>query len=197
MRNVILAAILAASAGSPTLVGPAAAETAIFAGGCFWCMEEAFDKAPGVSATISGYSGGSVDNPTYEQVSSGGTGHFEVVQVEYDPAVASYEELLDVFWHNVDPLDPIGQFCDKGSQYLSAIFVANDEERQLAEASLQEVAAELGEEIATQILPEQAFYPAEDYHQDFYQTNSGRYQLYKRGCGRVQRLEQVWGEPHA
>lgn len=158
-------------------------------------MEEAFDTVPGVSATVSGYTGGTVENPTYQQVSSGGTGHYEVVQVEYDPAQVTYGELLDAFWHNVDPIDERGQFCDKGTQYLSAIFVANDEERQQAEASKAEVAMELDGPIATQILPAATFYPAEDYHQDYYQTNSAQYKFYKFGCGRAQRLEEVWGEP--
>jgi len=158
-------------------------------------MEEAFDKVPGVSATISGYTGGTVENPTYEQVSSGGTGHYEVVEVEYDPAQVTYGELLDAFWHNVDPLDGRGQFCDKGTQYLSAIFVANDEERQLAEASKAEVAEQLDMPAATGILPAATFYPAEDYHQDYYQTNSAQYKFYKFGCGRAQRLEEIWGEP--
>jgi peptide-methionine (S)-S-oxide reductase len=174
---------------------PASAATAVFAGGCFWCMEEAFDEVPGVSATISGYTGGSKENPTYQEVSSGSTGHYEVVQVEYDPAQVTYGELLETFWRNVDPLDERGQFCDKGSQYLSAIFVANDQERQLAEATKAKVAEQLDMPIATQVLAAQTFYPAEDYHQDFYKTNAARYKFYKFGCGRAQRLEEIWGEP--
>jgi peptide-methionine (S)-S-oxide reductase len=174
---------------------PSFAATAIFAGGCFWCMEEAFDHVPGVTATISGYTGGASADPTYEQVSSGGSGHFEAVKVEYDPAKVSYEMLLAAFWRNVDPLDPSGQFCDKGSQYRSAIFVGSDAERRLAEASLAAVAKQLNQPVATIIEPASAFYAAEDYHQDFYRTNSARYRYYKYGCGRVQRLEEVWGKP--
>jgi peptide-methionine (S)-S-oxide reductase len=174
---------------------PSFAATAVFAGGCFWCMEEAFDHVPGVTATISGYTGGASADPTYEQVSSGGSGHFEAVKVEYDPAKVSYEMLLAAFWRNVDPLDPSGQFCDKGSQYRSAIFVGSDAERRLAEASLAAVAKQLNQPVATIIEPASAFYAAEDYHQDFYRTNSARYRYYKYGCGRVQRLEEVWGKP--
>jgi peptide-methionine (S)-S-oxide reductase len=177
----------------------AAAEqkSAIFAGGCFWCMEEAFDKVPGVVATTSGYTGGHVQNPTYEQVSSGGTGHFESVKVDYDPAKVTYAQLLDAYWRNIDPLDARGQFCDKGSQYLSAIFVATPEEEALAKASKEKVAAKLGKPIQTKILPASAFYPAEAYHQNFHVTNAARYKFYKFGCGRAQRLQELWGDPAA
>lgn len=180
--------------------GSAAAETksAVFAGGCFWCMEEAFDNVDGVVGTTSGYAGGSVNNPNYKQVSGGGTGHYEVVEVEYDPAKVTYASLLETFWQNIDPFDARGQFCDKGSQYLSAIFVADEEEQGLAEKSKEEVAARFkGEEIATQILPAATFYPAEDYHQNFHVTNEARYKYYKFGCGRAQRLEEIWGKPAA
>ncbi len=180
-------------------VNGAAAEqkSAIFAGGCFWCMEEAFDKVPGVVATTSGYTGGRVQNPTYEQVSGGGTGHFESEKVDYDPAKVTYAQLLDVYWHNVDPLDARGQFCDKGSQYLSAIFVATPEEEALAKASKEKVAAKLGKPIQTRILPASTFYPAEGYHQNFHVTNAARYKFYKFGCGRAQRLQELWGDPAA
>jgi len=197
MKVGTLVAIVAVSVSAAALAEDAAAESAIFAGGCFWCMEEAFDKMPGVTATTSGYTGGTVENPTYEQVSHGGTGHFEAVKVDYDPAAVTYDQLLEAFWRNIDPFDERGQFCDKGESYLSAVFVATDEERQLGESTKQEIAATFQMPVATQILAEQAFYPAEDYHQDFYQTNSARYQYYKLGCGRVQRLEEIWGEPHA
>jgi peptide-methionine (S)-S-oxide reductase len=186
----LLAALLGAGSA-------AAAEKAIFAGGCFWCMEEAFEKVPGVSSVISGYTGGHVDNPDYHQVSAGGTGHFEAVEVTYDPAQVSYADLLQDFWHNVDPFDPRGQFCDKGSQYLSAVFVANEAEKELAESTKAEVEKRFGMPVTTQILPEQVFYPAEDYHQDFYKTNTAHYKFYKFGCGRVQRLEEIWGKPNA
>src|SRR5688500_17938170 len=186
--------IVAAAFATTTALDATAAEqeAAIFAGGCFWCMEEAFDKVPGVLATISGYAGGKVDQPTYEQVSSGDTGHYEVVEITYDPAKVSYEHLLETFWRNVDPFDARGQFCDKGSQYLSAIFYSNDEEKALAEASQAEVAERFNMPVATSILPAEGFYPAEDYHQDFYQTNPARYKYYKFGCGRAQRLEEIW-----
>jgi peptide-methionine (S)-S-oxide reductase len=186
------------SAGAWTDRGTAAeGETAIFAGGCFWCVEEAFDKVPGVLATISGYTGGEAPNPTYKQVSAGGTGHYEAVKVEYDPAQVSYEELLETFWHNIDPFDGRGQFCDKGSQYLSAIFVGSEAEQGLAEKSREAVAERFHMGVATQILSEQAFYPAEDYHQDFYRTTPAHYKFYKYGCGRAQRLEEIWGKPAA
>jgi peptide-methionine (S)-S-oxide reductase len=188
------AAILAAAVWM-TGGAAAAAESAIFAGGCFWCVEEAFDAVPGVVATTSGYTGGTVADPTYQQVSAGGTGHYEAVKVDYDPAKVSYAQLLEVFWRNIDPFDAAGQFCDKGDSYLSAVFVGNDEERALAEAGKAKVAERFDEPVATEILPEQAFYPAEDYHQDFYKTNPARYKYYKWGCGRAQRLEEIWGEP--
>jgi peptide-methionine (S)-S-oxide reductase len=178
-------------------VAPPATETAIFAGGCFWCVEEAFDKIPGVVATTSGYIGGTLADPTYKQVSAGGTGHYEAVEVAYDTSKVSYAQLLDTFWKNVDPFDPAGQFCDKGDSYLSAIFVADDAERQAAEASKQAVADRFSMPVATAVLSESKFYPAEEYHQDFYKKNPARYTYYKWGCGRAQRLEEIWGEPAA
>ena len=174
-----------------------AAETAIFAGGCFWCVEEAFDKLPGVVSTTSGYTGGTVADPTYKQVSAGGTGHYEAVEVAYDPAKVSYAQLLETFWKNVDPFDAAGQFCDKGDSYLSAIFVEGDEEKQAAESSKQSVADRFSMPVATVVLPEARFYPAEDYHQDYYMKNPARYKYYKWGCGRAQRLAEIWGEPAA
>jgi len=195
MKIAKLMAVAALLAAAPGAAAAAETETAIFAGGCFWCMEEAYEEVPGVSAVVSGYAGGEVENPTYKQVSSGSTGHYEVVEVEYDPGQVTYEELVEVFWRNVDPFDDRGQFCDKGSQYLSAIFVKDDEERKLAEATKEEVAARFSMPVSTEILAESVFYPAEDYHQDFYKTNSARYKFYKFGCGRVQRLEEIWGKP--
>jgi peptide-methionine (S)-S-oxide reductase len=199
MRHLTALAAALSALASLAMIGGAAAEqkSAVFAGGCFWCVEEAFDKVPGVVATTSGYTGGSIENPTYEQVSSGGTGHFEVVKVDYDDAKVSYEALLDVFWKNVDPFDARGQFCDKGSQYLSAVFVAGDAEKALAEASRTDVAAKFNEPIATPILPAATFYPAEGYHQNFHVTNAARYKFYKFGCGRAQRLQEIWGDPAA
>jgi peptide-methionine (S)-S-oxide reductase len=191
-------AALAQTAGqSPD--GPQGAEegleTAIFAGGCFWCVEEAFDKVEGVVETTSGYTGGTVEDPTYQQVSAGGTGHAEAVQVRYDPAKVDYVRLLDVFWHNVDPFDAGGQFCDRGGSYRSAIFVATDEQERLAEASKKDLADRFDRPIATGIVPADVFYPAEDYHQDYHAKNPLRYKFYKWNCGRAQRLEEIWGEP--
>jgi peptide-methionine (S)-S-oxide reductase len=170
---------------------------AVFAGGCFWCMEPPFDKTPGVISTTSGYTGGTEADATYKRVSSGGTDHLESVQVVYDPARVSYAQLLDVFWHNIDPLDPTGQFCDKGRQYRSAIFVATDAERQLAEQSKQALdkSGRLGRPIVTEIRAASAFYPAEDYHQDYYLKNPLKYKFYRTTCGRDSRLQEVWGAP--
>lgn len=166
---------------------------AIFAGGCFWCMEADFDKVAGVISTTSGYAGGKTLNPTYEQVSAGNTGHKEVVKVVYDPAKITYQQLLDVFWRNVDPLDGRGQFCDKGDSYTSAVFVANDMEKKLAEDSKTKVAARLNKPVVTEVLPEAAFYAAEDYHQDYYKKNPTKYNFYRWNCGRDRRLEQLHG----
>jgi peptide-methionine (S)-S-oxide reductase len=168
---------------------------AVFAGGCFWCMEPPFDKTPGVISTTSGYTGGTEADATYKRVSSGGTDHLESVQVVYDPARVSYAQLLDVFWHNIDPLDPTGQFCDKGRQYRSAIFVGSDAERHLAEQSKQalEKSGRLGRPIVTDIRAASAFYPAEDYHQDYYLKNPLKYKFYRTTCGRDSRLQDVWG----
>ena len=169
---------------------------ATFAGGCFWCMEPPFDELEGVSSTISGYIGGHVENPSYEQVTTGRTGHAEAMQVTYDPEVVDYATLLDVYWQNIDPLDSGGQFCDRGSSYRSTIFVHTAEQRELAEASKQEIAAsgQLNGEIVTPIEEATTFYPAEEYHQDYYEKNPLRYRFYKWNCGREQRLEEVWGE---
>lgn len=169
---------------------------ATFAGGCFWCMEKPFDELPGVIDTISGYTGGSVENPSYYQVSAGNTGHVEAVQVTYNPLQVSYSTLLDVFWHNIDPVDSQGQFCDRGSQYRSAIFFHTGEQEAQAMASKQSLSAEdkLMGAIATEIQPAVPFYEAEDYHQNYYKTHPLRYKVYRFGCGRDQRLEEVWGE---
>jgi peptide-methionine (S)-S-oxide reductase len=184
-----------ATAGAQTT--PTAVAVATFAGGCFWCVEEAFEKVPGVLRAVSGYTGGTVDKPTYEQVSSKSTGHFEAVQVTFDPTKVSYAQLVDWFWHNIDPFDDRGQFCDKGSPYYSAIFVRDDEQNKIAEASKQalEASGRFKEKIATKILPAGPFWVAEDYHQDYYKKNPLRYQYYKTACGRAARLEQIWGPP--
>jgi peptide-methionine (S)-S-oxide reductase len=192
--HMVLTVLLAAVIGS---AGHAAEQAkAVFAGGCFWCMEEAFEKVEGVTSVVSGYMGGQKANPTYEEVSAGGTGHAESVEVVYDPAKVSYQKLLDHFWKNVDPLVPNAQFCDHGSQYRAVIFYGNEEEKRQAEASRQaiEQAKRFTEPIVTQIVTASKFYPAEDYHQDFYKKNPVRYKFYKYNCGRAQRLEQLWGK---
>ena len=173
---------------------------AIFAGGCFWCMEPAFDRVDGVLSTTSGYVGGHRDDPTYAEVSAGTTGHAESVEVVFDPARVTYEKLLDVFWHNVDPLAAGRQFCDVGEQYRSAIFYLDEAQQRAAEASRAalEKSGRLHGRIATEILPAGRFWPAEDYHQDYYRKNPVRYHYYRWGCGRDARLREVWGDaaPH-
>jgi peptide-methionine (S)-S-oxide reductase len=170
---------------------------AYFAGGCFWCMEEAFEKVEGVLSATSGYMGGTVANPSYEEVSAGRTGHAESVEVVYDQAKVSYQRLLDAFWRNVDPLTPNAQFCDHGSQYRSAVFFQTDEEKRASDTSKQaiEQSKRFTEPIVTQIVMASQFYPAEEYHQDFYKKNPIRYKFYKYNCGRAQRLEELWGKP--
>jgi peptide-methionine (S)-S-oxide reductase len=169
---------------------------AVFAGGCFWCTEADFDKLPGVIATTSGYTGGQLENPSYEQVSAGNTGHVEAVLVSYDPRQTSYAQLLEAYWPTIDPLTANAQFCDHGAQYRSAIFYSTPEEKALAEASKAALQASgrFKQPIATEILPGTVFYPAEEYHQDYYQKNPLRYAYYRNGCGRDDRLEQVWGK---
>lgn len=187
---------LGATAGAAETAESPGTATAIFAGGCFWCEEAAFEPVEGVTAVISGYTGGRLANPTYEQVSAGGTGHYEAVQVVYDPRQVSYDRLLDVFWHNVDPLDAGGQFCDRGDQYRSAIFYENEEQKRLAEQSKADLDAShrLDKPVVTTIVAAGPFYPAEDYHQDYYKKNPLRYRFYRTSCGRDHRLAQVWGE---
>lgn len=177
--------------------GASPSAKAYFAGGCFWCMEEAFEKVEGVVSVVSGYMGGTAANPTYEEVSAGRTGHAESVEVIYDPTKVTYQKLLDAFWHNVDPLTPNAQFCDHGSQYRSAIFYSTEEEKRLAEESKSaiEQAKKFPAPIVTQLAPAATFYPAEDYHQDYYKKNPLRYKYYKYGCGRANRLEALWGKP--
>ena len=181
-----------ARAASPAPARPAEA-VATFAGGCFWCLEPPFDKLAGVKSTTSGYTGGRVKHPTYAQVSAGGTGHAEAVRVVYDPARISYTKLLDVFWHNIDPLTAGAQFCDKGDQYRSAVFYHDPAQRKAAEATKQALAKRFGRPIATEIVPSAPFYAAEDYHQDYYLKNPTKYKFYRWNCGRDQRLEMLWG----
>jgi peptide-methionine (S)-S-oxide reductase len=173
---------------------PAAGATAVFAGGCFWCIEADFEKLPGVLDVESGYTGGHVPDPDYEQVSAGGTGHAEAVRVRYDPARVSYAQLLDYFWKHIDPTVKDRQFCDAGNQYRSAIFPATDEERRAAEASRDALLASgRFAQVLTTIEPAAAFHPAEDYHQDYYRKNPLRYAYYRRSCGRDARVEELWG----
>ena len=173
---------------------PARVATAVFAGGCFWCVEADFDKVDGVLETISGYTGGTVEKPTYKQVTYGETGHYEAVKVTYDPAKVSYNELAGYFVRHIDPTDVTGQFCDKGDSYRSAIFVSGQGERTAAEGALTEAAEVLGEAIATKVLPAATFWPAEDYHQDYYIRSAVKYGYYRKACGRDARLEQLWGK---
>jgi len=172
-------------------------EKATFAGGCFWCMEPAFDKLEGVKSVVSGYTGGHKPNPTYEEVSAGTTGHAESVEITYDPAVISYSRLLEVFWRNIDPTVKDRQFCDAGTQYRSAIFYHGEEQKRLAEASKRaiEQSRRFPGPIYTEIAPATTFYPAEEYHQKYYQKNPIRYKYYRYGCGRDQRLKELWGKP--
>ena len=179
------------SAARPPSEGEA---VAVFAGGCFWCMEGPFEKLEGVESVESGYTGGPEVRPSYRAVASGETGHFEAVRVVYSPAKVSYSKLLDVFWHNIDPTQSNGQFCDKGDQYRSAIFVAGASEQAQAESSKRSVSQTLGRSAVTPILPAAVFWVAEDYHQDFYKKNPTRYKSYRAGCGRDHRLQQLWGE---
>lgn len=170
--------------------------TAIFAGGCFWCMEPPFDKLDGVISTTSGYTAGQKKNPTYREVSAGSSGHTEAIQIIYDPTRITYAELLKVFWKNIDPVAVNRQFCDSGSQYRSGIYFLNEAQEMAAKQSLQELekSKAFEEDIATEILAASTFYPAEDYHQDYYQKNPLRYKYYRYRCGRDQRLEELWGK---
>ena len=192
--TALLAGLLPQPASARAAASADTLEVATFAGGCFWCMEEAFDELAGVVSTTSGYTGGRVDEPTYEQVSGGGTGHIEAVRVIFDPAIVSYDRLLDHFWRNVDPTDDGGQFCDRGSQYVTAIYVRNERQRRLAEASRDALVRSGAFPIVTPILDATTFWPAEEYHQDYYRKNPVRYRFYKFSCGRKARLDDLWGE---
>ena len=194
LRRIILAAcLLAAAAGGAAAQGKT--ETAIFAGGCFWCTEADFDKVAGVISTTSGYIGGTVANATYHQVSAGTTGHAEAVKVVYDPAKVTYAKLIDVYWRSIDPLVKDKQFCDSGDQYRTAIFYSTDQEKKLAEETKKQVEAKFTPRIVyTQINKAGEFYKAEEYHQDYYKKNEQRYKFYRWNCGRDQRLEQLWGK---
>jgi peptide-methionine (S)-S-oxide reductase len=192
---ILLLSVSLLSASAQTAERSTSAK-AIFAGGCFWCMEEAFEEVPGVLSVTSGYIGGRVPNPTYDQVSAGKTGHTEAIEVLYDPARVNYSTLLEVFWHNIDPLTPNAQFCDHGSQYRGGISYHSAEQQKLADASKQALidSQRFKEPIVTEITMATMFYPAEEYHQDYYKKNPLRYKFYKYNCGRAQRLKELWGK---
>jgi peptide-methionine (S)-S-oxide reductase len=196
-RSLLHAAALVLVLLVPALVHadePAGHAKATFAGGCFWCMQPPFENLPGVVSTTVGYAGGTVKNPTYEQVSDGGTGHAESVQIVYDPSKITYEKLLDVFWHNVDPLTPEAQFCDHGHQYRTVIFYHDEAQHRLAEESKAALAKRFTKPIVTEIVAATEFWPAEDYHQKYHEKNPIRYRYYRWNCGRDQRLKEVWGD---
>ena len=193
VAGLLLGVVLTATAAVPTAADKTT-DTATFAGGCFWCMVPPFEKLAGVVSVTSGYTGGHKVNPTYEEVSAGGTGHVEAVQIIYDPKKIGYEKLLDVFWHNVDPLDASGQFCDRGSTYRSEIFYHGEEQKRLAEQSKAAIEKQLKRPVVTEIRAACPFYAAEDYHQDYYKKNPLRYEFYRYSCGRDRRLEQLWGK---
>lgn len=188
MRNITLALSMLLLLG-----GSARAAEAYFAGGCFWCEETAFEGQPGVSAVISGYTGGQKLNPSYEEVSSGSTGHAESVRVVFDPKKISYARLLEIYWHNVDPFSAGGQFCDRGNQYRPAIFYLDESQKKAAEESKRAVEKQLGRPVAVEITKAGPFYDAEEYHQDYYKKNPEHYHRYRLGCGRDARLHEVWG----
>jgi peptide-methionine (S)-S-oxide reductase len=181
---------------SATVMAATTLEKATFAGGCFWCMEHPFDQLPGVVSVTAGYTGGQKKDPTYKEVSAGGTGHAESVQIVYDPTKIGYERLLDVFWHNIDPTTRDRQFCDSGHQYRSAIFYHNEEQRRLALQSKEQLEKNkpFKDPVVTEIVQATEFYPAEDYHQHYYKRNPIRYKFYRTSCGRDQRLKELWGD---
>jgi len=193
IKNLLLVTLLFWLALTPIAQAQNIAK-ATFAGGCFWCMEEPFDELEGVISTTSGYTGGNLKNPSYKQVSAGNTGHAEAVQIEYDSEKVGYETLLTVFWRNIDPTVKNRQFCDVGNQYRSEIFYHDDQQKALAQTTKEQVAKQLNTKVFTQITPVSTFYPAEDYHQNYYQTNTLLYKFYRSRCGRDRRLREVWGD---
>ena len=199
MKHNTMIAVLLLAVSLNTFASDSSTEIATFAGGCFWCMEQPFDKLDGVISTTSGYTGGHQANPSYKQVSAGTTGHTEAIRIEYDPKKITYEELLNVFWKNIDPTTADRQFCDHGSQYRSGIFYHDDVQKRAAEKSLDNLnqTKPFAEAVVTEISAAGPFYPAEDYHQDYYQKNPLRYKYYRFACGRDKRLETLWGEPAA
>ena len=187
-------AVIAALSLFPQAASAQQLQKTVFAGGCFWCVEYDFDKIPGVVSTVSGFTGGDVNDPSYRQVTAGGTGHYEAVEITYDSSKVRYEDLLTAFWHSVDPTDGGGQFCDRGKSYETAVFVANELERSVAEASKAAAQEMIDNPIVTPILATGPFYAAEEYHQDYSKKNPIRYKFYRWNCGRNQRVEEVWGE---
>jgi peptide-methionine (S)-S-oxide reductase len=198
VKKILICALMGLSViiiASTNVMAATNLEKATFAGGCFWCMEHPFDEIPGVVSVTSGYTGGHKKNPTYEEVSAGGSGHAESVQIVYDPSKVTYERLLNVFWHNIDPTAKDRQFCDSGYQYRSAIFYHNDKQHRLALQSkaLLEKNKTFKEPVVTEVVQATEFYPAEDYHQHYYKKNPIRYKYYRSGCGRDQKLKELWG----
>jgi len=193
---VSVSAAIAADGNKAVETHTAKTQKAIFAGGCFWCMEAPFEKLPGVVSAVSGYTGGTKENPTYEEVSSGGTGHAEAVEITFDPEKISYEKLLDVFWMNIDPTAVDRQFVDAGHQYRAAVFYLDDEQKRLAEESREKLqkSGRFTKPVVTEITQATVFYPAEDYHQDYYKKNPIRYKYYRNGSGRDQFLDSIWGK---
>ena len=194
MKSGMLAAALLAASLAPGAGHSQETKSAIFAGGCFWCVESDFDKIDGVTETVSGYIGGTLENPGYREVSAGGTGHYEAVKITYDPAKVTYDALLTAFWHSVDPTDAGGQFCDRGESYLTAIFATDEAQLRTADVAKSEIARDLGADIATAVLKAPTFYPAEDYHQNYYEKNPIRYKYYRYSCGRNARVKELWGD---
>lgn len=195
LRALKLAVLLVVAASFPAAAQPNL-QKAIFAGGCFWCTESDFDKVPGVVSTVSGYIGGKTQNPTYQQIGRGGTGHAEAVEITFDPAVVSYQTLVEIYWRTIDPTDKTGQFCDRGDQYRPEIFAVDGEQKAIAEKSRQALidAKRFRSAIEVAVTPAPKFWPAEDYHQDFHNKSPGRYYSYRVGCGRDARLEALWGK---
>ncbi len=205
MKRIIFIAILISitllgcavvERGESTMVKKEGLENATFAGGCFWCMEAAFQALDGVTDVVSGYTGGETDNPTYEEVSSGKTGHYEAILITFDPEKISYKELVEFFWRNIDPTDDKGQFVDKGSQYLTAIFYVDDEQKKIAEESKKELeeSGKFDKPVVTKILKAPKFFLAEEYHQDYSEKRTIQYKLYEVGSGRPQYIKKTWGE---
>jgi peptide-methionine (S)-S-oxide reductase len=191
LRSILAAALFGMSCAVAGTAG-AAEKSVIFAGGCVWCVEKDFDHVPGVISTVSGYAGGTSENPTYKN--HGAAGHREVVKIDYDDAKVSFDKLLDVFWHSVDPTDGGGQFCDRGHPYTTAVYASGKDEIKAAEASKVEIAKLLGKPVVTEIAPAPAFWPAEEYHQDYYKKNPIRYRFYRSSCGRDKAIDKLWGK---